>query len=365
MKYLFILFALSAFVFPEQVTITLVSQNGASVTIAGNHERLGNWDPELVPMERLNDSTFVIKFQVLAGTVLEYKFTQGSWESEALDSDGKVPGNHKIYVNGDTSVNHHVRRWGNRSVDPAGFQTGNIQVLEEFYSPQLQNKRKLRVWLPPSYNKRSEKRYPVLYLHDGQNIFAPIGSLSGEEWNLDETATRLMAENKMNEIIMVGIDNNAQRTAEYSPVHLGEKYSQFLIETVKPYIDEKYRTLPGASNTAIAGSSMGGIISFHLGWEYSDVFTMAGCFSPAFLVDENEIVTRVETAEDHPENSKFIIFNGTEALEDQLLPAIESMKTALDKKGFPVYYKIFEGAYHTEKDWAVQAEEMFIYFFGK
>lgn len=128
------------------------------------------------------------------------------------------------------------------------------------------------VWLPPSHNIELDKHYPVLYLHDGQNVFTSGISLSGQEWLLDETVTELIDKKKIEEIIMVAVYHGENRTAEYSPKHQGNEYADFLISSIKPWIDKEYLTKPERENTAVLGSSMGGIISFHLGWEYNHIF---------------------------------------------------------------------------------------------
>ena len=220
------------------------------------------------------------------------------------------------------------------------------------------------MWLPPSYYTNSEKRYPVLYLNDGQNVFDPSTSFLGIDWQLDETVTDLIYSGKMKEIIMVGINNTDDRVAEYNPKQNGEIYSIFLTETVKPFIDSSYRTLIEANNTAIMGSSMGGIISFHLAWEYPDIFSMAGCLSPAFLVNNNEIIKRVKKTKEH-KPIKVVILNGSVGLEAELQPAITDMINFLEDKEFEyLVYEIFEGAEHNEPAWAKQVEIPLLYFFG-
>lgn len=171
----------------------------------------------------------------------------------------------------------------------------------------------------------------------------------------------------MKEIIMVAVYHGENRTAEYSPKHNGNDYADFLVNTIKPWIDKQYRTKPTREYTAVLGSSMGGIISFHLGWEYSNVFSMAGCLSPAFLVDKSEIVKRVKKSKYIPD-FKFTIQNGTEELEAKFQPSINKMMKYLTKKGYnkgPDYlYRIYDGAYHTESAWADQVNETLLFFFG-
>lgn len=332
--------------------------------ITGNHSEAGNWNPNIKPLMRVGTSEWTVTLELPVDYCFEYKFTLGTWEEEALTSEGLKPDNHILHVKGDTTIHHTVKRWST-VFEPTPFTfTGNVEVVEDFKSPQLANVRDLRIWLPPSYHT-GKKRYPVLYMHDGQNIFAPLASLSGNEWHLDETATELISSGQMNEIIIVGVDNTSDRRYEYAPTYTGNSYSQFIAETVKPYIDLIYRTLPDSENTATAGASLGGLIAFHLGWEYGNVFSMAGCLSPAFLVDNSEMTNRVANNSAKIPETEFIIFNGTEGLDSDLLPDVKKMEELLFTMGVGVEVKIIEAGNHSESDWAKQSRELLLKFFGK
>ncbi|MEP1564795.1 alpha/beta hydrolase, partial [Ekhidna sp.] len=170
--------------------------------------------------------------------------------------------------------------------------TDNVEVLsQEFEMPGLDRLRKIRVYLPPNYSS-SEKSFPVLYMHDGQNLFDDKTSYVGE-WGVDEALNQLHNQNKLS-LIVVGVDNGqAQRMNELSPwqnnkygVAEGEQYMQFIVEQVKPYIDSHYRTLADQQNTAIMGSSMGGLISHYAILKYRNTFSKAGIFSPSFWYSE-------------------------------------------------------------------------------
>jgi len=163
---------------------------------------------------------------------------------------------------------------------------GNI-ITFKMKIPQLDNReRRIWVYLPPDYNQ-SNRRYPVLYMHDGQNLFDQATSFAGE-WQVDETLERLFKE-KGFAIIVVGIDNGGERrideyspwvNSEYGRGGEGDAYVRFIVETLKPYIDSKYRTLP--NETGIMGSSLGGLISIYAGFKYPEVFKYVGAMSPAF-----------------------------------------------------------------------------------
>lgn len=348
--------------------IASVPDSTDNVYLIGNHPNLGNWNhSQAVKLKSINDTLFTTTVIFPTNKNIEFKFTRGDWEKEALDTNKSVPPNYSIITGESDTLAYTIHFWKDWRSFPLNEVTGNVIIHKNVYSPQLDNKRTVLVWLPPSYNNNSSKRYPVLYLHDGQNVFTSGLSLSGEEWKLDETVTALIAEQKIEEIIMVAVYHGENRTAEYSPKHQGNDYGEFLIHTVKPWIDTEYRTKSEKEYTAILGSSMGGIISFHLGWEYSNVFSMVGCLSPAFLIDNNEIVKRVKKAKNKP-YFKFTIQNGTEELEAQFQPSINKIIKYLTKKeyknNYDYLYRIYDGAYHTESAWAIQVKDTLLFFFG-
>jgi predicted alpha/beta superfamily hydrolase len=216
--------------------------------------------------------------------------------------------------------------------------------------------RDIIVWLPPGYDTSKEKRYPVLYMHDGQNLFDPNTSFLGNEWKVDETADSLIRNKEINPIIIVGIYNTEDRKEEYADTSLGEKYKHFLIDKLKPFIDENYRTLPDRENTAVGGSSMGGLISFILVWEYSDIFSKAICMSPAFNIGKNDYASKVNQYTGLKKNIQIYMDNGGLNLEKRLQPGINKMLFVLQSKGFLpdkdfLWFKD-DKAPHNEKAWA-------------
>lgn len=162
--------------------------------------------------------------------------------------------------------------------------------------------RGLQIYLPPSYDAAPERRYPVLYLHDGQNVFSSAGTncaFGWGSWELDKTADELARAGRMKEIIMVAVDNSFERYTEYCGRHHSpnattntafENYAAFLITELKPHLDREYRTLPEAAHTAVMGSSMGGICSLVLAWEHPDIFGGAASLSSAFQVEQTNFL---------------------------------------------------------------------------
>jgi predicted alpha/beta superfamily hydrolase len=192
---------------------------------------------------------------------------------------------------------------------------GEVALEGPMFSTNFGTNRMVRIYLPPSYKREDSRRFPVLYIHDGQNAFTTVGTdvaFGWGNWELDKTVNGLCAAGKMREIIMVAVDCSEDRYLDYRgpaysyresdlkqmkrpPPAPGDdsryhKYRKFLIEELKPRIDRDYRTLPSADNTGVLGSSMGGICSLALAWERPDVFGKAACLSGAFWVEKTNFL---------------------------------------------------------------------------
>jgi predicted alpha/beta superfamily hydrolase len=243
-------------------------------------------------------------------------------------------------------------------------------VLESVPSPQLNNQRDVLVYLPPSYTE-TDRRYPVIYMHDGQNLFDAATSYVGE-WCVDETLGALSAEGI--EAIVVGIPNmNLERAHELSPFvaprskGLGDAYLSFIVDTVKPLIDAEFRTDLSRTATGLMGSSMGGLITLYGFYKHRQVFGFAGVVSPALFFGNADIYPYVENAT--PPSGKIYMDVGTdegrvmtEHLKEnpdfsrRYLESVRRMNDLLIAKGFQpdVNYRYVEdeGATHNETEWA-------------
>ena len=241
---------------------------------------------------------------------------------------------------------------------------GDVRYHRKFYSAHLDNKRDVIVWLPQSYKSDTRRNYPVLYIHDGQNIMDPKTSYAGMDWRVDETLTKLIKQNKIQEIIVVGIYNTKERLEEYSDTETGQNYRNFLVEELKPFIDSEYRTLTSKENTAVIGSSMGGLVSFLIAWNHPEVFSKAGCMSSAFYYHEDKVIRMVKDYTGPKKNLKIYIDHG----EDGLVRG-QKMFCTLNSKGYligsDVDYFYAPGAEHNEKAWADRLERPLLFFFKK
>ncbi len=197
--------------------------------------------------------------------------------------------------------------------DDAGDLDTNprLRVLRKFHSAYLPDDRDVLVWLPPVYGTEPERRFPVLYLHDGQNLMDGRTSyVTGCTWCAHTTADRLTRERLIEPLILVGINNTGlRRMAEYTPTKdnrfgggEGPLYGRLLVDELKPLIDDSFRTKTDAANTGLAGSSLGGLISLALGLDYPRVFGKLGVLSPSVWWNGREILGRVGAArvEDKP-----------------------------------------------------------------
>ncbi|HOW97370.1 MAG TPA: alpha/beta hydrolase-fold protein [Kiritimatiellia bacterium] len=346
------------------ITANDLPENGW-VHITGNHEKLGSWNPSAVPLQKRADGFWVLKVPVETGSTLEYKFTLGSWDTEALAADGSVPPNHVLRVGGDTTVREVVTRWPTPRDPAAPKYTGTVEYHAGMAGEGILP-RDVLVWLPPSYATDPERRYPVLYMHDGQQVFDPATSTHGADWGVDETATRLIAEGRLQEIIVVAATCTSNRFPEYSETEAGSAFRRFLARDLKAFIDAKYRTMPDRAHTAVMGSSMGGRVSFLLAWEYPDVYSMAGCLSPSF---SDETLALARAKQEDPPAVRFYMDNGGIGLEERLQTGIDQMLPLLQDMGFEqgdnlVWFRDI-AAEHNEAAWAKRVWMPLLYFFGQ
>jgi alpha-glucosidase len=324
-------------------------------------------------------NTFSITLPKQIGSI-EFKFTQGSWETVERGSEGNEIGNRK-YIFGEKhdTVNVKITSWEHSNVIQSPTTTDNAFVLSnDFEIPQLNRTRRIWIYLPPNYDT-SHESFPVLYMHDGQNIFDANSSYSGE-WGIDETLNKLYEEQKF-KLIVVGIDNGqGLRLDEYSPWENekygggeGDAYLEFIVETLKPYIDQHYNTLTDKDNTAIMGSSMGGLISHYAGMKYSAVFGKVGVFSPAFWFAP-EINEFTQMNGNIPNSKIYFLAGGMEegnVVFEEINQTVMDMNTIQDiliEQGFPsenIALKVVPEGKHNEELWRNGFEESILWLFDE
>jgi predicted alpha/beta superfamily hydrolase len=282
-----------------------------------------------------------------------------SWPSSAGDVDVKPLLDDAQWS---TGGNYHVRAGATVDIHPFfGPPAGHLAKVPAFWSPQLSNSRTLVIYLPPSYSENTLKRYPVLYMHDGQNLFEAATSSFGTEWQVDENINAAVAAGRMDEVIVVGVSNTPNRIWEYTPccdeTYGGggaDAYERFLIDTVKPFIDQNLRTLPGPDTTAVMGSSLGGLLSFYLARRNPSVFSKAGCLSSSFWWNDEALTTQVEQSTSHIP-VKLYLDAGT---SNDGLPQTTRMDSALLADGYDrgrdLDFYTAQGGSHNEASWAAR-----------
>lgn len=219
-------------------------------------------------------------------------------------------------------------------------------------APQLNTQKKIWVYLPENY-KSSNKKYPVIYMHDAQNLFDQKTSFAGE-WNVDETLDTLKAQ-----VIVVGIEHgNEKRLDELTPFAnekygggKGNDYLEFIVKTLKPHIDASYRTKTNAKNTIIFGSSLGGLISYYAVLKYPEIFGKAGIFSPSFWYS-NQIYQMTEKS-DKIKAKIYFLYGDNES--EEMVPDVKKMETLLDRNRCYCLHLdksvLIKGGQHGEKLW--------------
>lgn len=341
---------------------------GSDIYLTGNHIKLGNWQPDVVKFSENNKGKYSKNISFNYGEMIEFKITRGSWETEALNDDGSVPGNYTLTTRNDTTITIKVNLWADQIEQKISGQITGIVKYHLNLKGKRIKPRDIIVWLPPFYFLETDKRYPVLYMHDGQNIIDPRTSSFKVDWQIDESADTLIRKKYIEPVIIVGIYNTSDRNKEYSEDEPGCLYMQFIVDSLKPFIDKNYRTLPDRENTATGGSSSGGLISFILPWEYPQVFSKSACISPAFKIDEYDFVDNVKLHHGEKKKLKFYIDNGSDALDTRLQAGIDEMLKALNEKGFIenqdyYFFKDLTGS-HNENSWAKRFWRALIYLFG-
>ncbi len=322
--------------------------------VAGN---FNNWNPaDNAYTLRKEKNRFSLELQNLTAGVYQFKFTRGSWQKVACSKQGEDVANNIIVLSSDTTVYYTIEAWKDdfAAVEKKHTASSHIKLIDTaFFMPQLNRSRKIMLYLPEGYEKTT-KHYPVIYMQDGQNLFDDYTAGFGE-WGVDECLDSLIKKGSP-PCIVVAIDNGPKRLNEYNPFYFeqfgkgeGDAYVDFLVTTLKPFIDRRYRTLTGKENTIIAGSSMGALISYYAILKYPNVFGKAGIFSPAFWTAA-EIKTMTDSLGKKINGMLFFYMGGLEGEK-----YLEDMMQVSDKLGSTssafIYTAVDANGLHNEQAW--------------
>jgi len=377
---------------PDNLIITVkVPKNtpdGDKIFICGGHEKIGNWNGAGAELIKISEYTFRFGARLEKDCEIEFKFTRGDFSKVEKDFKGHEIPNRKLFFNfeaGENKIDCEIGSWAdiNPNGSPAAPKppeiTGDFDFIKNFKSKILGNERDIIVLLPPSYKDKTArqkilKRYPVLYMHDGNNLFDPNTSFQGVDWSVDEACDKLYKESAITEMIVVAIYNNSARMSEYTPFKdsahgggEGDKYLRFLIEELMPYINLKYRTLTDAKNTAIGGSSLGGLISLYAAAKYSDKFSKAIVMSPSIWWAGGKIIDFVAGARLDDAKTRLWLDMGQAEGEEGLSYARRfNSEFKKNYPGFKSYcYKEFPDAPHNETAWRARIALPLKYMFAK
>lgn len=346
----------------------------SSLYIAGS---FNNWDPKHKSYKFISQPYGYSMDLMLDPGEYEYKITRGGWDKGETGKNGEGVSNRKLIKGkGIDTVILSIDGWQDQFPAQPKMSTASSHVCildTAFAIPQLNRTRRVWIYLPADYCNNREK-YPVLYMHDGQNVFDNLTSYSGE-WGVDEFLDTTGLKN----CIVVGIDHGgAKRFNEYSGYDNerfgkgeGKAYVDFLVNTLRPFINKNYRTKKGREDTWIAGSSMGGLISLYAILEYPKIFGGAGVFSPAFWVAP-KIYDDIRTKGSHVKGSIYFMCgklegsspDDREKMVSDMLRAFQLMASvskarmetvirddgrhneATWRKEFPVFYRWLQGNSH-------------------
>jgi predicted alpha/beta superfamily hydrolase len=232
-----------------------------------------------------------------------------------------------------------------------------------FHSALLRYDRDVIIWLPPQYDSELKRRFPVLYMHDGQNILDPATAYIGVDWQIDESALRLLKGNLIEPFIIVGIYNTPDRLEEYGETEAGERFRKFIVEELKSFIDAEYRTLTEPEHTAVMGSSMGGLCAMLMAWKHPEVFGKAACLSSSFYYGNEKVFKTIENSRAKP-RIRVYIDSGEDGKRDA-----QKMFNFLSAAGFIIGddldYFYNRGAMHTESAWANRLDRPLRFLFPK
>jgi predicted alpha/beta superfamily hydrolase len=360
----------------------------AKLYLAGDAKALGEWKQDGVELKKGDDGIYSAKVSLPKDKQVEYKVTRGTWATVEKNADGSEMANRTLTPTKDAAVEIEVKAWADgafpsRDKPPAekkSTRSGDIRVHPKFHARALDNDRDILVYLPPGYKDQRDRRYPVLYMHDGQNVFDAATSFMGVEWGADETAGRLISDGTIEPLIIVAIANTPRRIDEYTlsrDAHrdaggMGRQYMQFVVDEVKPFIDKTYRTKSGRDDTGVGGSSLGGTISLELCRAYPNVFGRCAAMSPALWWNDYELLKRFQKDAGWIKYCRFWIDVGsaegkTQAERNAYLGGLLRLEAKLIfaglKKGQGYEVLVVDGAQHNEAAWGARVDKVLTFLF--
>lgn len=335
--------------------------DSVSVHVAGNADALGRWAPDGLRLERVgeNDWQGIASVDVES---LEFKWTLGSWEREALNRRGFGRENSVLILTGDTLIRDTVLQWseGTAPREIRGGVTGEVvEWPVQVEIPELLP-RSVWEWVPVG----SQPIQTVLMLHDGRNLFDPHRANFGVDWGVDEMLDSLQRDGNVGRVLAVGFDCTDERSADYGYTEAGLAYVEWLASKGKALIRARHE-LAKDCRFIVGGASMGGLISLIALQEHPDAFDGAICMSPAFgYRGFNYAEVLNETGIRFSELPVWID-NGSIGLEEELQPGVDDMTKVVQQNGACFEVRVFPGARHFEADWGERLDEALMWVLQK
>jgi enterochelin esterase-like enzyme len=389
----------------------IVPETSGDVYLAGNLPELGPWRADGLLMQG-EGRTRVATVRVPQGARFEFKLTQGRWEREGLGPSGTVMASSRIDVDADQDVTITIADWKHDIreylADPAGAGVaGSLLHWADVRSQWLEETRTVSIYLPPQYDTDPQARFPVIYAHDGQNLFDPRIANTGVDWGFDTAMQALVSQGAIEPAIIVGIWSTPARRLEYAPERVLERvtgamaaealaafppqqrradaYARFLVRELKPRIDAAFRTRAGRESTFLIGSSMGGLISLYAMAEYPDAFGGAAGLSMHWPVsiDNRLIVDRQEAwrpaiiaaFSDYlsaspltPAQHRLWLDHGTGFLDHLYAPYQQALTGVFSRLGYGdgdrLRTRVYPGADHNETAWRARLRDPLTFLLG-
>ena len=369
---------------------------------------IDGWDPagirayDTIQFERdgaespIRAWTFELSLAAVGRRDFQFKFTRGDWSTVEVNSDGAditnrtidhdqlTPNaNSQIFLTLEGFSDQRGTRWPGAGAGAGGEPTvtGDLDVFT-IDTDHLTRRPTIRVWLPPGYHDpaNADRRYPVMYMHDGQNLFDAATSFIGVEWGVDETLTTLIEQHEVPPIIVVGIDNGPERAQEYNPPYTeweghsnhADRYVAFLADDLMPLINERFRTRPDRESTGIGGSSFGGAVTLFAIMERPQLFSRALVESPAVFLSDSALVTHLRDFQG-PYPTRIFLGVGTREVEDAdraatYVRSAREINEILTGAGLPdgsILLVVEPDAIHNESAWARRLPQAMRFLWGE
>ncbi len=344
---------------PIVIELTTLEGDDRPVYLCGN---FNNWrvnDPGYV-LQKIGEGKYRFELKTKIPFPIEYQYIRGGWENAELTTYGRRPPNRKLKKH-QNLIQDHVPLWlksGNSY--QSKFLPDTRIISEDFEIPKQIKTRRISALLPHDYSQ-SNRAYPVLYLQDGQNLFddyAPFGN-----WAVDKKLA-MLTERGLGDLIVIAIDHAAEeRIAEFTPSHEtklgignGKQYLHFLANTLKPYVDQHFRTLPDRQFTGIGGSSMGGLISIYAGLIHPEIYGKLMVFSPSLWVSPNIHFHSINFNATY-DTRIYLYAGGREGAN--MIPNVKRFREALQQRGADHSHISFQLAIdqegqHNEARWGME-----------